>query len=73
MKGWLECRQKEAEDSVKSSQTYYENVMEHLKNEHDKELSQLKRFYENHEKVIIIYNIFDNFEYKFSEGACISV
>jgi hypothetical protein len=57
MKVWLECRQKEAEESIKSTETYYENVMEHLKAEHDKELSQLKLFYENQDKVIIMYYI----------------
>lgn len=52
MKQWLECQQKEAEDSIKSTQTYCKNVMEHLKTEHDRELSQLKLFYENCEKAL---------------------
>jgi hypothetical protein len=53
MKGWLERRQKEAEDTTESTRTYYESVIEHLKTEHSKELSQLKLLYENHEKVMI--------------------
>jgi hypothetical protein len=57
MKGLLECHQKEAEDTIKSTQMYYESVIEHLKTEHDKELSQLKLFYENRDKVIIMYYI----------------
>jgi hypothetical protein len=57
MKVWLECHQKETEDRIKSTETYYEDVMEHLKAEHDKELSQLKIFYENHDKVIIVYYV----------------
>lgn len=53
MRGWLERRQKEAEDTIESTQTYYESVFERLKTEHSEELSQLKLSYENHEKVMI--------------------
>jgi hypothetical protein len=57
LKEWLECRQKEAEVSIKSTEAYYENVVERMKTEHDKELSKLKLFYENHDKVIFIHYI----------------
>jgi hypothetical protein len=53
MRGWLERRQKEAEDTTESTRTYYESVIERLKTEHNEELSHLKLFYENREKVMI--------------------
>jgi hypothetical protein len=55
MRGWLERRQKEAEESAESTRTYCESVIERLKTEHSEELGQLKLFHENHEKVMITF------------------
>lgn len=54
MRGWLENRQKEAENNTESTQTYYESVIECLKTEHSEEVHQLQVSYENHEKVLVV-------------------
>ncbi|XP_069692882.1 GRIP1-associated protein 1-like [Periplaneta americana] len=52
MRGWLERRQKEAEESTESTRTYYEGLIENLKTSHCQEICQLRIFYENHAKVL---------------------